>query len=58
MHKLGLADSAQCECGVDELTANHIISRCPLYCPPNGIEGLRDLDDATLQWLSTTCPDN
>ena len=35
MKKWGLADSAACECGEPEQTADHIINSCPLHRPPS-----------------------
>ena len=35
MNMWGLADSAPCECGEPEQTADHIINRCPLHRPPS-----------------------
>ena len=42
MRKWGLADSAVCECGDPEQTADHVINTCPLYRPPSEA-GLFDL---------------
>ena len=33
--EVGLADSAACECGELEQTAEHIINSCPLHRPPS-----------------------
>lgn len=46
LKKWGLSDSAACECGEPEQTAEHIISDCPLYSPPSEA-GLFDLDPQT-----------
>ena len=35
MKKWGLADSAACECGEPEQTAEHIINSCQLHRPPS-----------------------
>ena len=35
MKKWGLVDSAACECGEPEQTADHIINICPLHRPPS-----------------------
>ena len=35
LKKWGLADSAACECGEPEQTADHIINSCPLHRPPS-----------------------
>ena len=52
MHKWGLAPSTNCECGVSEQTADHIISECFLHRAPHGIPGLRLLDGDSRCWLS------
>ena len=39
MKKWGLADSATCECGEPEQTADHIINSCPLHRPPSHFDG-------------------
>ena len=31
MKRMGLADTAHCECGADEQTPEHILQTCPLY---------------------------
>jgi len=33
MHKWGLVPSANCRCGAEEQTADHILAFCPLYLP-------------------------
>ena len=39
-------------------TADHITSgRCPIYRPPEGIDGLIDLDDETRAWLENNALD-
>ena len=35
MKKWGLVDTAACECGEPEQTADHIINSCPLHRPPS-----------------------
>ena len=55
MHKWGMAPLAICECGVEDQTTDHIIQKCQ-YLPPNGAHGLQVLDDDTIKWLSTSCP--
>ena len=57
LHKWGLSSSAACDCGAELQTADHIIHSCPLYRPPNGMEGLLLLDEATTEWLVSGCPD-
>jgi len=55
MHKKwGLMPSANCSCGAEEQTADHILASCPLYHPPNGTLGLVALGYDTVEWLQTT----
>ena len=37
MWRWGLSKSPLCDCEADQQTANHVISECPLYRPPNGL---------------------
>ena len=53
MKKLGLADSAACECGEPEQTADHIINSCPLHRPPSEA-GLFEVRPLTRAWLQQT----
>lgn len=53
LKKWGLTDSAVCECGEPEQTAEHIITGCPLFSPPS-VSGLFDLDPETRVWLHDT----
>lgn len=53
MQRWGLADSAACECGDPEQTADHIINTCPRYRPPSEA-GLYDLGPEMLAWLDST----
>ena len=54
MKKWGLRSTSACECGVPEQTVDHIINDCPHFRPPNGEQGLADLDDGTRTWLAST----
>jgi len=54
MHKWGFVPLANCRCGTEEQTADHILASCPLYHPPNGTLSLVALDDDTVNWLETT----
>jgi len=54
MHKWGLLSSANCKCGAEEQTADHILASCPLYHPPNVILGLAAFNDDTVDRLQTT----
>ena len=47
MHKWGLAPSPNCECGVSEQTADHVLTACPIHRAPHGARGLTVLDDET-----------
>ena len=53
MKEWGLADSAACECGEPEQTADHIITTCPLYRPPSEA-GLFHVGPETMAWLCDT----
>ena len=53
MQKRGLADSAACECGEPEQTADHIINSCPLHRPPSEDE-LFEVGPLTRAWLQQT----
>ncbi|KAL3052917.1 hypothetical protein OYC64_005443 [Pagothenia borchgrevinki] len=53
MKKWGLADSAACECGDPEQTAEHVITTCPLYRPPSEAS-LFDLGPEMRAWLHDT----
>ena len=54
MKKWGLKSTSACECGVLEQTVDHIIDDCPHHRPPNGEQGLINLDDGTRSWLAST----
>jgi len=54
MHKWGLVPSANCRCGAEEQTADHMLASCPLYYPPNATLDLVALDDGTVDWLKRT----
>ena len=54
MQKWGIVDSAQCECGDQLQTVEHIITTCPKHQQPSGERSLIDLDDRTLDWLAST----
>jgi len=38
-------------CRHDPQTADHILTSCPLYHPPNGTLGLEAFDNDTVVWL-------
>jgi len=48
MHKWGLMPSANCKCGAEQQTADHILASYPLYHPLNGILDLAALDNDTV----------
>ena len=50
---MGLADSAACECGEPEQTADHIINSCLLHRPPSEA-GLFEVGPLTRAWLQQT----
>ena len=47
-----LAPSRNCECGVSEQTADHVLTVCPIHRAPYGARGLTVLDDETRCWLN------
>ena len=53
MRKWGLADSASCEFGEPEHTADHTINSCPLHRPPSEA-GLFEVVLLTRAWLQQT----
>ena len=53
MKKWGLADSAACECGEPEQTADHIINSCPIHRPPPEA-GIFEVGPLTRAWLQQT----
>ena len=53
MKKWGLADSAACECGEPEQTADHIINNCQLHRPPSEA-GAFEVGPLTRAWLQQT----
>ena len=57
MLRWGLSTSDCCDCGAEQ-TAEHITSgRCPIYRPPEGIQGLIELDVMTRTWLENCALD-
>ena len=52
LHKIGVEASASCVCGATQQTLEHILASCPTLMPPNGVQGLKSLDDATINWLN------
>ena len=57
MLRWGLSTNDNCDCGTEQ-TADHITSgRCPIYRPPEGINGLIVLDDETRAWLENNALD-
>ena len=52
MHKWGLAPSPNCECGVSEQTADHVLTVCPIDRAPHKARDLTVLDDETRCWLN------
>ena len=51
--EVGLADSAPCECGEPEQTADHIINSCPLHRPLSEA-GPFEVGPLTRAWLQQT----
>ena len=50
----GLPTSDSCDCGADHITSG----RCPIYCPPEGINSLIDLVENTRVVSDGTCKKN
>jgi len=57
LYKLGMASSAACECGAEEQTVDHFVLQCPIHRAPHGVHGLMVLDDETIEWLLSICPE-
>jgi hypothetical protein len=55
LHKIGAEPSDSCECG-EAQTIKHIVSDCNIYQAPHGFEGIMQLDDDTVDWLSSSLP--
>jgi len=51
-----MVSSAACECGVEDLTVDHVALQCPTPRHPHGLHSLTVLDDETIEWLLNTCP--
>jgi len=49
--------SATCECGAEEQTVDHDPSLSSIQWPSYGTHGLTVLDDETIEWLLSTCPE-
>ena len=56
MHKLRMAHTAACECGVKKETSEHVITYCPFYLHSNGVRTLSGVDKSLVSWLTDTCP--
>ena len=54
MHKWGHAPSPNCECGVYEQTAQHVLTAYPIYRASDRARGLTALDDKTRCWQIIT----
>jgi len=52
-----MATSATCEFGTEEQIVDHVVLQCPIHRPPHGLHGLTVLDDETIEWLLTICPE-
>ena len=52
-NRIGALQSAACVCG-EVQDVRHIIEDCPYLSPPNGLNGLTQLDDDTIEWLYRT----
>jgi len=52
-----MASSVACECGAEEQTVDHVVLQCLIHRLPRGLHGLTVLDDETIEWLLSTCPE-
>ena len=52
-NRIGALQSPVCVCG-EVQDIRHIIEDCPYLSPPNGLNGLIQLDDDTIEWLYRT----
>jgi len=57
LYKWGMASSVACECGAEEQTVDHVVLQCLIHRLPRGLHGLTVLDDETIEWLLSTCPE-
>jgi len=48
--------STACEFDTEQ-TVEHVVLRCPIRRPPNGVHDLTVLDDGKTEWLLNTCPE-
>ena len=48
---LGIGQEASCDIGGEQTTGYITSGRCPIHRPPEGIQGLIDLDFNTRSWL-------
>jgi len=51
-----MAPYAACECGAGEQTVDHVVLQCLIHRFPHGL-GLTVLDDETIDWFFSTCPE-
>ena len=51
IYKLGLAPTSICKCATLDLTAAHVIPKCPLHCALKGYNRMLVLNDETRCWL-------
>ncbi len=50
MYRWGLRQSAACQCGAPEQTAQHLMDECPIFCPPVDLN-LCHPGPSTREWL-------
>ena len=48
LKNIGEVDTDSCPCGAIQ-TTKHLPETCPIFMPPNGAQGLKDLDDETIK---------
>ncbi|VVC45998.1 Hypothetical protein CINCED_3A018144 [Cinara cedri] len=52
LHKWGLRDTPQCDCGHETQTANHIVEECPIRSIRGGMKHLHKATTAATNWLT------
>ena len=50
LNTIGAVDTDTWSCGAIQ-SLKHVIDSCTIFSLPNGVQGLKDLDDETIKWL-------
>ena len=56
MYRWGFTTTALYDCGAEQQTPEHLLYQCPIYNLARK-DGLLLLDDNTIDWLLSVCPD-